>query len=166
MLPHTDSRSDSYRIPKHEVSVQVALRDGEPEDLTVFLHPRAALHAGAERPSELLLNDDPFLTVKANDGTVRFINKCAIAWVTVALELEMSGRCDSERQLAKDRCTPINVTLDDGRVFIGEVSVLLPRGAARLQDYLNGAQQFFEVRDARTAHFVNRDRVVVVNVTE
>lgn len=166
MLSDTSSRSDSYRILKHEASVHVALRGGEPEELTVFLHTRAASHAGAERPSELLLNDDPFVTVKANDGTVRFINKCAIAWVTVPLELEMSGRCDSERQLAMDRCTPIDVTLDDGRVFIGEVSVLLPPGSSRLQDYLNSTQQFFEVRDARAAHFVNRDRVVVVNVTE
>ena len=54
MLSSSSSRSDSYRIVKQEVSVQVALRGAEPEELTVFLHSRAALHPGAERPSELL----------------------------------------------------------------------------------------------------------------
>lgn len=153
-------------IVKREVSVQIALRGAEPEELTVFLHSRAALHPGAKRPSELLLNDDPFLTVKGGDGTVRFINKNAIAWMTVARELEMSGRCESDAQLAMDRCTPIDVTLDDGRIFIGEVSILLPQATSRLQDYLNGAERFFEVRDARAIHFVNRDCIVLVKATE
>lgn len=166
MLSQSSPRSDSYRIPKDEVSVALALRGGEPEELTVFIDPRAALHPGAQRPSELLLNRDPFLTVKAGDGTIRFINKRAIAWMTVALELEMSGRHDSQVELASDRCTPIDVTLDDGRIFIGEVSILLPAATSRLQDYLNGAEQFFEVRGPRAAHFVNRDCVVVVKATE
>jgi len=166
MLSQLGSHSDSYRIPKQEVSVALALRDGEPEELTVFLDPRAATHPGTERPSELLRNQDPFLTVKASDGTIRFINKRAIAWMTVALELEMSGRCDSLADRAMDRCTPIDVTLDDGRIFIGEVSILLPAATSRLQDYLNSAAQFFEVRGAQATHFVNRDCVVVVKATE
>lgn len=166
MLSQSSPRSDSYRVPKHEASVAIALRGGEPEELTVFLDPRAAMHPGAERPSELLLNDHPFLTVKASDGTIRFINKRAIAWMTVALELEMSERSSSYADHAMDQCTPIDVTLDDGRIFIGEVSILLPAATSRLQDYLNSSAQFFEVRDAQAAHFVNRDRVVVVKATE
>ncbi len=166
MLSQPSPQSDSYRIPKHQVSVEIALRGGEPEEVAVFLHPRAALHAGQERPSELLLNDEPFLTVAASDGSVRFINKAAIAWMTVALELEMSGRSDMGAQLAMDRCTPIDVTLDDGRVFIGEVSIMLPQASSRLQDFLNASGRFFEVRDARAFHFVNRDRVVMVKATE
>jgi len=166
MFSQPSSRSDSYRIPKHQVSVEIALRGGEPEEVSVFLYPRAASHAGRERPSELLLNDEPFLTVVSGDGGVRFINKAAIAWMTVALELEMSGQSDTEAQLPMDRCTPIDLTLDDGRTFVGEVAILLPEGSSRLQDFLNGSDRFFEVRDARAAHFVNRDRVVMVKATE
>ncbi len=166
MLSQPSPRSDSYRIPKHQVSIELALRGGEPEEVSVFLHPRAASHAGQERPSELLLNDEPFLTVVAGDGSVRFINKAAIAYMTVALELEMSGRSDSEARLAMDGCTPIDLTLDDGSTFVGEVSILLPQANSRLQDFLNTSDRFFEVRDARAVHFVNRDRVVMVKATE
>ena len=165
MLSQPSSRSD-YRIPKHQVSVAIALHGGEPEEVSVFLQPRAASHAGQERPSELLLNDEPFLTIVSGDGGVRFINKNAIAWVTVAPELELSGRSEVEDQLAADRCIPIDVTLDDGRVFIGEVSISLPHANSRLQDFLNAADRFFAVRDARAIHFVNRDRVVMVKATE
>lgn len=166
MLSQPSSRSDSYRIPKHQVSVAVALHGSEPEEVSVFLHPRAASHAGQERPSELLLNDEPFLTVVSGDGGVRWLNKAAIAWMTVAPELEMSGRSETEARLAAEQCTPIDVTLDDGRVFIGEVSILLPHANSRLQDFLNASERFFEVRDAHAIHFVNRDRVVMVKATE
>lgn len=104
--------------------------------------------------------------MKASDGAICFINKRAIAWMTVALELEMGERSSSYPDHAMDRCTPIDGTLDDGRIFIGEVSILLPAATSRLQDYLNSSAQFFEVRDAQAAHFVNRDRVVVVKATE
>lgn len=132
----------------------------------MFLSPRAASHSGCQRPSELLLGDDPFLTVISGDGGVRFINKDAIAWMTVALELEMSGRSDSEARVAMARCTPIDLTLDDGRTFVGEVAILLPEARSRLQDFLNTSERFFEVRDSRAAHFVNRDRIVMVKATE
>jgi hypothetical protein len=166
MLSQSSTRSDSYRITKHQVSVEIALRGGEPKEFSVFLHPRAASHAGRERPSELLLNDQPFLPVALGDGSVQFINKAAIAWMTVALELEVSGRSDTEAQSATDRCTPIDLTLDDGRTFAGEVAILLPEASSRLQDFLNAADRFFEVRNDRAAHFVNRDRVVMVKATE
>lgn len=166
MLSQRSSQSDSYRIPKHQVSAEIALRGAEPEEVSVFLHPRAATHAGHERPSELLLNDEPFLTVAASDGAVRFIHKAAIAWMTVALELEMSGKGEVQAQVPLDQCTPIDLTLDDGRTFVGEVAIMLPQGRGRLQDFLNASDRFFEVRSASAAHFVNRDRVVMVRATE
>jgi hypothetical protein len=58
------------------------------------------------------------------------------------------------------------LTLDDGRTFAGEVAILLPEASSRLQDFLNAADRFFEVRNDRAAHFVNRDRVVMVKATE
>ena len=158
--------TDSYRIPKHQVSVEIALQGCEPEEVSVFLNQRAAYHPGRERPSDLWLVDDVFLTIVAGDGSVRFVNKDAIAWMTVALELEMSGRSEAEAQLATGRSTRIDLTLDDGRTFIGDVTITLPEANSRLQDFLNSAARFFEARDARAVHFVNRDRVVMVKATE
>jgi hypothetical protein len=157
---------ESYRIPKDEVSVEIAFGGSEPEEVSVFLGLRAASHPGRERPSDLLFGDDPFLTVKGADGSVRFINKDHIAWMTVAPELEMSGRCVTEAQLASERCRPIDVLLDDGRLFVGEVAIVLPDASSRLQDFLNSAARFVEVRNERAVHFVNRDRVVMVKSTE
>lgn len=157
---------ESYRIPKDEVPVEIAFRGGEPETFSVFLSPRAAYHPGRERPSDVLFNDDPFLTLKASDGSVRFINKDAIAWMSVAPELELSGRCETEAAFAASRCKPIDVELDDGRLFVGDVSIALPSASARLQDFLNSAARFFEVRSEHAVHFVNRDRVVMVKATE
>jgi hypothetical protein len=168
MLLHSrpPEATDSYRIPKDQVSVEIALRGCEPEEVSVFLNRRAASHLGSERPSDLLFADEPFLTIVGPDGGVRFINKSAIAWMTVALELEMSGRSETEAQLARERSNPIDLTLDDGRTFVGEVAVMLPEANSRLQDFLNSSARFFEVRDACAVHFVNRDRVVMVNATE
>lgn len=157
---------ESYRIPKDEAPVEIAFRDGEPEAFSVFLSPRAAYHPGRERPSDLLFNDDAFLTLRSGDGSVRFVNKDAIVWMSVAPELELSGRCETEAAFAASRCTPIDVELDDGRLFVGEVSITLPDASARLQDFLNSAARFFEVRSERAVHFVNRDRVVMVKTTE
>ena len=46
------------------------------------------------------------------------------------------------------------------------VAIVLPEGSCRLQDFLNSAARFFEVRDGRAVHFVNRDRVVMVRAME
>jgi hypothetical protein len=164
--PSASETTSSYRIPKDQVTVQIALRGGAPEAASVFLHRRAAYHPGRERPSDLLLGDEAFLTVAAGDGSVRFINKEAIAWMTVAPELEMSGRCDTEARLSDQQRRPIDLTLDDGRSFVGEVAIMLPESSSRLQDFLNSAARFFEVRDANAVHFINRDCVVMVKVTE
>lgn len=158
--------SSSYRIPKDEVPVEIALPGGEPETFSVFVSPRAAYHPGRERPSDLLFNEDPFLALKSSNGSMRFINKSAISWMTVAPELELSGRCDNEVAFARSQCRPIDIQLDDGRLFIGEVSLLLPDASSRLQDFLNSAAKFFEVRSERAVHFVNRDRVVMARDTE
>lgn len=164
--PYGSEATDSYRIPKDRVSVEIACQGGEPEEVSIFLSPRAAFHPGRERPSDLLFSEEPFLTMMANDGAVRFINKDAIAWMTVAPELELSGRCDLESQLAMQRCRPIDLMLDDGRSFVGKIAIVLPEASCRLQDFLNSAARFFEVRSERAVHFVNRDRVVMVNATE
>ena len=58
-----------------------------------------------------------------------------------------------------------DVELDDGRLFVGEVSITLPDASARLQDFLNSTARFFEVRSERAFHFVNRDRIVMVKAT-
>ena len=158
--------SDSYRIPKHEVRVEIAFQGAEPEEASVFLSTRAANHPGRERPSDLLLNDDFFLPTKSNSGAVRLVNKDAILWMTVAPELEMSDLSRFEAELAKDQCHPIDVQLDDGRLFVGEVAIMLPDANCRLGDFLNSAPRFFEVRSERAVHFVNRDHVVMVKVTE
>jgi hypothetical protein len=56
--------------------------------------------------------------------------------------------------------------LDDGRLFVGEVAIMLPEGNCRVGDFLNSAARFFEVRNERAVHFVNRDHVVMVKLTE
>ena len=110
---HTEAL-ESYRIPKDEVPVEVAFRSADPEEFSVFLSPRAAYHPGRERPSDLLFNDDPFLTLKSSDGSVRFVNKSAIAWMSVARNLEQSGRCEIEDAHAASRFRPIDIELVDG----------------------------------------------------
>jgi hypothetical protein len=158
--------ADSYRIPKHRVCVEIACQGCKPEEVSIFLSPRAALHPGRERPSDLLFSDEPFLTLMDDDGAVRFVNKDAIAWMTVAPELELSDPRDLETELASRRCRRIDLVLDDGRSFAGEVTILLPEGQRRLQDFLNSAARFLEVRNERAVHFVNRNRVVMVKATE
>jgi len=162
----SNAATSSYRIPKQQVAVEIALRGGEPQEVSVFLHRRAASHRGSERPSDVLLSDEPFVPIIAGEGEVRLINKAAIAWMTIAPELEMSGRGELEAQLATASLVPIDITLDDGRTFVGKVAIVLPDANRRLQDFLNSAERFFEVRSARAVHFVNRDHVVVVKATE
>ncbi len=166
LSPTPESAADSYRVPTDEVPVKVALRGAEPEELILFLHSHAASHPGRERPSDLLLSEDVFLPARASDGRLQLIHKSSIAWMTVAPELETSGRGDLDHHHMARRCEPIDVTLDDGRVFVGEVGIMLPDASCRLQDFLNSAPRFFEVRSEAGVHFVNRDRIVMVKATE
>ncbi|MGB5812938.1 MAG: hypothetical protein WBG86_20565 [Polyangiales bacterium] len=166
LSPVRSTTLSSYRIPKDEVAVEIALRYGEPESMTVFLGARAASHPGRERPSDLLLDDGVFLTAVGSDERVRFLHKDAIAWMTVAPEFEMSGRCETESQLSSHRCRPIDLLLDDGRTFLGKVAIMMPPESSRLQDYLNAAGRFIEVRGDGGFHFVNRDRIAMVTATE
>lgn len=131
----------------------------------VFLSTRSATHSGAERPSDLLFGEGVFVTAVGEDDHVRFIHKDAVAWMTVASELEMSGRCEAETKYAESRCHPIDLVLDDGRSFVGEVAIMQPEGRARLQDFLNESGRFLEVRGPRGVHFVNRDRIAMVTAT-
>lgn len=154
--------NDSYRLPKDEVTATVALKGTAPEQMHLFLLPASSSHPGHERPSDLLEDEAAFVPMRSSKGDVQMIHKSAIAWLTIASELEMFGRTEVEVSIEEREQVRVEVHLDDDRSIKGHVHLSLPEAHQRLQDFLNRAHRFFEVYDEDVIHFVNRDRVVRV----
>lgn len=159
------SQSGSYRIPKRHVPAILTIKGRPPQEIALFIHRRAASHAGPERPSDILAEREAFIPVQGIEG-VELIHKESIAWITVAVELEMSGQTEAEAWLRSQDKGRIEISFDDGRALQGDVFLTLPEGKRRLQDFLNEAGQFFQVQDRGAVHLVNRSRVVSVRPTQ
>lgn len=166
LVPLRPEVSSAYRVPKYEVSVEIALRGQSPERVTLFLGDRAPGRTGFERPSDLLCAEEAFIPVRAQGNQTQLVRKGAIVWLRVAAEVELQGRVGYEHDLSADELEGVEVLLEDGSVLVGEVPLALPDGRKRIQDFLNAADAFFELRTDASFVFVNRDQVIAVKPRE
>lgn len=152
-----------YRVPKLRVKARVRLRGQEPRTILLHLGERAELHAGAERPSDLLCGPRDFLPVEGPEGRVLFLSTHAIDVLTVpaGLEEDPSGGA-GEGEPAGTQERPLTLHLDDGGRVTGRVRFLPQPGRGRLLDHLNGPAPFVAVREGEVVHLVNKRRVAWV----
>jgi hypothetical protein len=122
----------------------------------VFVSPVSTRHDGSEDLSDLLCNDDPYLSVEER-GTYLCLPKdaIAVAWVEQSPPsmLEQQGVPATENQVL--------VKLTSGRKLRGAVRYLRHPDSSRLVDYLNAEPQFFTLHQKKLA-LVNRRFVTSV----
>ena len=158
--------NESLRLPKDQVPAKLVLTGKEPDDVSLYLHPRSASHSSSERPSELLAEEKAFLPVMSDSMGIQFVQKSAIYWLTVAADIQNVGRTAAESELAERDAVQIRVTLKDNRSLMGTVHLELPEHSKRLLDFLNNAPIFFELHEGRAIHFVNKSQVLQVTAIE
>lgn len=161
--------SQEYRVPKHRIPATVRMADGEVRSVELFAGEHAERHAGAERPSDLLGADAPFLPVEDEEEGFLLLHKPAISMVTVELESEVGAEpVDAEDRALVDpemegaQRTDVRMVLDDGTEVRGLMALVLPPGERRLQDFLNAADRFVRIRDGDRVHLANTDRIARV----
>lgn len=156
--------TEVFRIPRVRVNVQVALLGKRTRDVSIFLGERAENHSGHERPSDQVNGDRKFLPALERD-TLVFLNLEAVTMLTAPAELEYT---EDELQLLEiaiqqETQRRIEVVLEDGTTLNGDVAYVMPEGQRRIQDFLNGTERFFRLKDGDRARLINKSRVLWIS---
>ncbi len=161
--------TEEYRVPKHRVPATVRMANGAVRSVELFAGDHAERHDGAERPSDLLGTDAPFLPVEDEEEGFLLIHKPSVSLVTVALEAEVGAEpVDAEDRALVDpemegvQRKEVRLALDDGTEVRGLMALVLPPGERRLQDFLNAADRFVRLRDGDRVRLANLERIARV----
>jgi hypothetical protein len=133
---------------------------GQPErPLYIFLGTYAQTHAGYERPSDLLNGRDCFVPAQDPDGRTLLLQLDAVQVLSVPGENELVE--DDAARMAAGEVTrvQVDVTLEDGTKYRGELRYALPEAQRRFQSYLNLPERFFRLWDGDTARLIHKHRV-------
>ncbi|HEY3452179.1 MAG TPA: hypothetical protein VGK67_37895 [Myxococcales bacterium] len=144
---------EELRIPKAQVSLKLALSNGDLEG-KVFLADYAATHAGPERLLDVLGGPDRFFPVQS-EGVVRLVCRDAVRWVRLGAE----NFDDPPQGLTQEE---VAVLLRDGTRLEGTARFDAPAGRARLLDYLNAPGHFLPLFEAGEVTLVNRSEIAEV----
>jgi hypothetical protein len=158
--------TDVYRIPRLQVTAQVALVGRQVRQVQLFLGACAENHTGHERPSDVLNAGNGFLPAMER-GEVVFLNLDAVELLSVpaAVEFGEAEMAVLDAALQQSTHRRVEVTLEDGTVVRGDVTYIMPEGRRRLQDFLNGPERFFKLRDGDVARLVHKRRVLWIRQT-
>ncbi len=120
---------NTYRIPKREQLVELDIESEGVSQGVLFLLPPGPDSGEGESPLDVLNHREPFVVVRASDGTVRCYNKRFV--VQVRFEAPPRPDADTAPRI------PCRFRLVDGREVQGLVREYLPPEHSRLIDYLN-----------------------------
>ncbi len=142
--------ANDLQVEKRQEQVSLFMADGIVFEGTVFLAQYAMYHSGEQRVLDLLLEDDRFLPMKANDGTFHLISKGMISHVRCKVVLE-EGLEYIDRQ--------IQISFLGNEALQGAVKSNLPAHSTRLTDYINSGNEFFPLFSGDHAYLVNRSLI-------
>jgi hypothetical protein len=149
--------ANDLRVEKRPEQVSLFMADGYVLEATVFLAQYAMNHSGEQNVLDLLLEADPFLPAKADNGEFHLVRKGMIGHIRCEVHLEQDLEY-VERT--------VKVSFPGGEILQGLVKMDMPAHSARLTDYINGGNEFFPLFSGEHAHLVNRNLVrdlVLVN---
>jgi hypothetical protein len=150
--------SDSYRVPKRSVSVELRTAQFGFEAATVFLADRAESHAGPESPLDLFNSECAFLPVVVAGGSMRLVALDQV--VTVTLPQVLSD----EVEPFFGTVVKVAVLFADGNVLEGGFAYDRPDSSRRLQDFLNQQVRFAQLHTAEGEVLVNKRYISHVSV--
>lgn len=150
--------SDSYRVPKRPVSVQLRTAQFGFESVTVYLGERAETHAGAESPLDLFNAQHAFLPAMLEDGSTRLVALDQIMSVTLPPALP------GEDEPFYGTVVKVAVLMSDGNALEGGFFYERPDASRRLQDYLNQTVRFAQLHTAEGEVLINKHYISHVGV--
>lgn len=142
--------TNDLRIEKRQEQVSLFLADGVALEATVFLAQYAMFHSGEQTVLDLLLEEDPFLPVKRDNGDFHLVRKGMISHLRCHVELDPALE-HTDRQ--------VKVCFLGGESLCGGIKMDLPKHSARLTDYINGGTEFFPLFAEEGSYLVNRSLV-------
>ncbi|MGH9749503.1 MAG: hypothetical protein ACRD6R_06235 [Candidatus Polarisedimenticolia bacterium] len=154
-----------YRVAKREVPAEISLVGQPPAPFRLFLSGQARLHAGDERPSDLLNGGESFIPAVDRQGVVHFLCRDTLLIVSVAADHEFGSETAPETAAPPTVRQQVQVLLEDGVTVKGVVESRMPEPKNRLLDCLNLADRFLAVRAGPTVHLVNKTRIVRVDAS-
>ena len=146
-----------YKVEKDRFSVKLFFADGTVEEGNIYLSLLAAHHEGRESVRDVLNQQDPFLPVNFLGGTTRLINKENLLMVSYPAEDEKGepvAFASSQHEIVLRLISNVRI---EGRFIF-----LLPPHSSRVNDYLNQAEPFVELRKEQEIYLVNRKHIVFV----
>jgi hypothetical protein len=160
-------------VPKHTVDVEIRDARGRVRKVELFLAGDETT-APKERLQDLLQlrRFIPARTPGSGEAhtetgdlraKIEFLSREHVLWVRLDLmtaidELDLEAESAAESVNAR-----VSLALDDGTTLEGVLRYLLPSGARRLGDYLEGLSAYFPLRTDDHLYLVRRDRVVAVS---
>lgn len=137
-----------YRVEKLRRRLSVVLTDGSRLEGDVFLRPVSRFRSRPEEPGDLLNDAEPFFAL-VDSGTVILVAKSNVSRAETSLHEE----ADFEAPVLG---VPVEVTLTDGTVCLGNIFLETRSDRPRLLDFLNSYRdRFLPVVDAKQILLVN-----------
>jgi hypothetical protein len=141
---------NDYRVEKLEVPVTLFLADGVVHEGILFLSPFSPSHSGPQRMVEMFRETDVFFPFKDKSGRFALVNKSSITHVRYPTQDEDTEFGDRNR---------VRLTFYGGELLEGEITIAMPAGKSRLQDYVNSTPGFFCLYSHDAHYIVNGDLI-------
>jgi len=142
--------ANELRVEKRQEQVSLFLADGVVIEGVVFLAQYAMHHTGEQTVHDLLLETDPFLPMKANNGDFHLVRKGMISHVRCPISL------GQELEFVEHR---VRISFLGNEALQGIVKLDLPEHVARLTDFINGGNEFFPLFTGGHTYLVNRSLI-------
>jgi len=158
-LPPLDG--DPYRVPTNAFEVTLVFAGGVREEVTVFLAPLSGRHAGEETVDEFLGSKRTFLPVRRPGGASCLVSRDALLCVEAGSEVPTAlGR----EETAGGPLELVRLELEGGVELEGALRLLGPAQSRRVSDAFNGDEQFVPLERGERTVYVNKRRVVCVQM--
>ena len=150
--------SDSLRVPKQAVSIQLRDARGVEHSASIYLADNAAADERRERLQDVLLSRR-FIPV-ASGGAFAFVHRDHILWVRLDL-IAAFDELDHDAEGAEGSvAVGVRIELLDGSVVEGGMRYLRPADSRRVSDHLESLPCFFTVQTPDWLYVINRDGVI------
>jgi len=149
------SAPSDLRVPKHAVTVELALEGRAPRVVEIYLAEQRPHDLRPEDVSDLFGEPPAFLPARdLSEGEFVVVRKEAVAWVA------FSG-LDDEGELFDAR-HDVRVELRGGGGLDGELLYSPPEGRGRVVDYLNQTGRFLRLWTPERLYLVNTAYIIRV----
>jgi hypothetical protein len=149
------------RIPTKELTVELAVREGQRSTVTV----RLAEHE--QHLIDLLESDQRFIAVCDTESGWSILNKHKLLWASIILT---DGRLPIEEEQGEaplyDKQVEVRVEFTHSEALEGKMLYSPPEGKSRVTDHLNQTGSFFRLWTSHHLYLINKHHLLRVVETK